>query len=60
MCKALNERLALAIRKKVLANKRKTQNESELLADQEVEIKRVVEEFNRLKQETLESSKVLM
>ncbi|KAI3800985.1 hypothetical protein L1987_29085 [Smallanthus sonchifolius] len=46
------------VSKKDLANKKKQENES-ALANQELEIKKVVEEYNRLKQEAFENSKVL-
>ncbi|XP_022026818.1 uncharacterized protein LOC110927576 [Helianthus annuus] len=58
MDKALKQRLTSAISRKELANWKKQKNESTLANYQEHEIEKVVEEFNRLNQETLENSKV--
>ncbi|KAK9055789.1 hypothetical protein SSX86_026874 [Deinandra increscens subsp. villosa] len=59
MCKALKKRLTSATTKKALADKKKLENES-ALAHQELQIRKVVEEFIRLKQEALENSKVII
>ncbi|KAJ0797099.1 hypothetical protein HanPI659440_Chr04g0169981 [Helianthus annuus] len=59
MDKALKQRLTSAISRKELANWKKQKNESTLANYQEHEIEKVVEEFNRLNQETLENSKVV-
>ncbi|MFS7930824.1 hypothetical protein Hanom_Chr04g00348781 [Helianthus anomalus] len=59
MDKALKQRLTSAIRRKELANDKKQENESALANYQEHEIEKVVEELNRLNQETWENSNVV-
>lgn len=57
MREGLDLRLSSALKEKELANQRTQENEAALI-NQETEIKKVEEEYNRLKQETVENSKV--